>query len=333
MSADSLFGGADGSHSLSPSSLALLNQFLTDTVGGSTTTESIGSSTYVSGIGTHGETQGGVLPGLGAVSGTIDDGVLQLNLNLPANTGLVFEGMNGATPDGMGAFLKSVLDTYHPNATQQASLDAAVNQLVDAMKAQGVTNVVFRVFDIMSNSGNGALAAPDGSLGAAAQDLVLDASQNPGVQAFMVDLLHASNAVVLKGVEYALVSNAGTIKSEGTTPVRIVADLAAQDITGGDGNDTLVGGGGNDTLTGGLGNDVFGFSALGHVTIKDFDVAHDTVAFASTGITNIQQLAHLVTSVDNAPTGVTFNFGHDASITLVGVSAAQITSDLIKFTF
>jgi Ca2+-binding RTX toxin-like protein len=193
--------------------------------------------------------------------------------------------------------------------------------------------VVFRVFDFTASAGNGALAAPDGALAAGANDMVIDASQNTGVQAFVVNLLHATDTVVLKGVEQALVANAGTIKVEGNAPIRLVGDLAAQDITGGGGNDTLVGGGGNDTLTGGLGNDVFGFSALGHVTLKDFDVAHDSVAFASTGITNIQQLAALVTSVDNAPAGVTFNFGHDASITLVGVSASQITSDLIKFTF
>jgi Ca2+-binding RTX toxin-like protein len=333
MAADSLFGGSDTS-TLSGGSLALLNQYLTDTVGGSTTTESIGGSTYVSGAGMHGETQGGILPGLGAISGTIDDGVLHLNLNLPGASGLVFEGLDGATPDATGSFLKSVVSSYHPSATQQASLDAAVDQLVNAMKAQGVTDVVFRMFDIMANSGNGALAAPGAALGAGAHDIVLDASQNPGVQAFAVNLFHATDAVVLKGVEYALVACAGTIKVEDSSPIRLVGDLAAQDVTGGGGNDTLVGGGGNDTLTGGLGNDVFGFSALGHVTLTDFDVAHDKMAFSFAGLTNIQQLAALVTSVDNAPTGVTVHFGHDdASITLVGVSADQITSDLIKFTF
>jgi Ca2+-binding RTX toxin-like protein len=277
--------------------------------------------------------QGAILPGGSLISGTVNDGVLSLTLNLPTGSGLLFEGQNNVTPDGAGTFLHSVVNGYHPSATQLASLNAAVDQLVGAMKAQGITNVVFRVFDFMAKTGTGALAAPDGALSAGANDIVIDASQNPGAQAFAIDLLHATNTVVLKGVEQAIVANAGTIKVEGTTPIHLVGDIAAQNITGGDGNDTLVGGGGNDTLTGGLGNDVFGFSALGHVTIKDFDVAHDTVAFSSTGITNIQQLAHLVTSVDNAATGVTFNFGHDASITLVGVSAAQITSDLIKFTF
>src|SRR6185369_1261963 len=134
MAADSLFGGTDTS-ALSAGSLALLNQFLGDTVG-TTTLESIGGSTYMSGTGSHGETQGGILPGTGAISGTIDDGVLHLNLNLPGSTGLLFEGINGSTPDAAGTFLHSVVSSYHPSATQQASLDAAVDQLVSAMKAQ-----------------------------------------------------------------------------------------------------------------------------------------------------------------------------------------------------
>jgi len=329
MSADSLFGGS--SSGLTDGSLALLNQFLTDTVGGSTTTGTMGGAGWVYGSGHSGETQGAILPGLG-VSGGMYNGSLQLNLNLPAGSGIVFEGNSGMTPDQAGAFLKGVVDTYHPGVTQLNSLYAAVDQLVNAMKGSGVTTLTVRVFDILNSAGNGAQAAA-GALGATGPDTVIDATQTPGVQAFAVDLLHAAGAVVLKGVEYAAVANAGTIRVEGTTPIRIQGDMASQDITGGAGNDTLVGGGGNDTLTGGLGNDVFGFSALGHYTIKDFDAAHDTIAFSSTGITNIQQLAHLVTSVDNAASGVTFNFGHDASITLVGVSAAQITSDLIKFTF
>ena len=327
MSADSLFGGtAPGS--LSANTLALLNHFLTDTVGGSAITAAFGSSTYVSGIGTHGEFQGGVLPGVGALSGTIDDGALQLTLNLPGKTGFVFEGMDSVSPDAAGAFLHSVVSSYNPHADQKASVDSAVDQLVLSLKAQGVSNVSFRVFDFMADAGS----APAGALGAAPSDTVIDASANSGVQAFAINLLHGGS-VVLKGVEQAVVANTGTIRVEGNTPIHLVGDLTAQDITGGGGNDTLVGGGGNDTLTGGLGSDVFGFSALGHYTVKDFDVAHDTAAFNIGGITNIQQLAAQVTSVDNAPSGVTYHFGNDASITLVGVSAAQITSDLIKFTF
>ncbi len=331
MSADSLFGGtAPGS--LSANTLALLDRFLTDTVGGSASNGAFGSSTYMSGTGTHGEFQGGVLPGAGAISGTIDDGVLQLTLNLPGKTGFVFEGMDSVSPDAAGAFLHSVVASYNPHADQKASVDSAVDQLVVSLKAQGVSSVSFRVFDFMSDA-TGPVSAASGALGAAASDTVIDASVNTGVQALVVNLLHATGAVVLKGVEQAVVANAGTIRVEGNTPIHIVGDLTAQDITGGGGNDTLVGGGGNDTLTGGLGSDVFGFSALGHHVVKDFDVAHDSLAFSTTGVTNIQQLAALITSVDNAPSGVTYHFGNDASITLVGVSAAQITSDLIKFTF
>src|SRR6185369_1012879 len=252
MSADSLFGGtAPGS--LSANTLALLNHFLTDTVGGSAITAAFGSSTYVSGTGTHGEFQGGVLPGVGALSGTIDDGALQLTLNLPGKTGFVFEGMDSVSPDAAGAFLHSVVSSYNPHADQKASVDSAVDQLVLSLKAQGVSNVSFRVFDFMADAGS----APAGALGAAPSDTVIDASANSGVQALAINLLHAGT-VVLKGVEQAVVANTGTIRVEGNTPIHLVGDLTAQDITGGGGNDTLVGGGGNDTLTGGLGSDVFG---------------------------------------------------------------------------
>ena len=334
MAADSLFGGSDAGGgsipvTLSDDALSLLNHFLTDTVEGSTSGGSLGGSSYVMGHGSNGESQGGILPGAAPISGTIHDGVLQLTLNLPAGTGLVFEGVDGMTPDAWGSFLNSVVDSYHAPAAQSASLHAAVQQLVDAVKSQGVTDVVVRVFDVM----HGSSAQGNGALGAGSNDIVIDAGNNAGSQLFAVNLLHADEPVVLRGVENAVVANAGTVEVEGNTSIHLVGDIAAQNIIGGGGNDTLVGGGGNDTLTGGLGSDVFGFSALGHVTLTDFDVAHDTAAFSSSGITNIQQLAALVTSVENDAAGVTFNFGPDASITLVGVSASEITSDLIKFTF
>ena len=334
MAADSLFGGSDSGGgstpvALSDDALSLLNHFLTDTIAGSTSSGSLGGSPYVIGQGTHGEDQGGILPGAAPISGTISDGVLQLTLNLPAGTGLVFKGVDGLTPDDWGSFLDSIVDSYHAPAAQSESLHAAVQQLVDAVKSQGVTDVVVRVFDVM----HGSAGPGNGSLAAGSNDIVIDAGANAGSQLFAVNLLHADEPVVLKGVENAVVANAGTIEVEGNTSIHIVGDIAAQNIIGGGGNDTLVGGGGNDTLTGGLGSDVFGFSALGHVTLTDFDVAHDKVAFSSSGITDIHQLAALVTSVVEAPTGVTFNFGPDASITLVGVSASEITSDLIKFTF
>ena len=219
MSADSLFGGS--SSGLTDGSLALLNQFLTDTVGGSTTTGDMGGSGWVYGTGHNGETQGAILPGLGlSGGGGLYIGSLQLDLNLPAGSGLVFEGDSGMTPDQAGAFLKGVVDTYHPGATQLDSLYAAVDQLVGAMKGNGVSTLTVRAFDILNSAGNGAQAAA-GALGATGPDLVIDATQNAGVQAFAVDLLHAAGAVVLKGVEYAAVTNAGTIRVEGTTPIRI----------------------------------------------------------------------------------------------------------------
>lgn len=332
-SADSLFGGSDDPNGgtppvqLSDAAIALLDQFLTDTVGGSTTGGSIDGANYVVGTGGDGEVQGGILPGVGSVEGTITNGVLELELTLPADSGLVFQGLDNVSLDEWVTFLKGVVDTYDTTGGQHDSLYAAIDQLADSMAAQGVTTVVIRVFDAITGGTPGASAPLAGGL----SDMVIDASSTPDVTVFAVELSNLS--WVLKGVENAVIANAGSVTAEGSTPIHLVADAASQDITGGSGNDTLVGGGGNDTLTGGLGDDIFGFSALGHVTITDFDVAHDTLAFSSTGITSVADLAALVTGVSQTSEGVTFNFGHDASITLVGVSAAEITSDLIKLTF
>jgi len=332
MSSDSQFGGTGAGGgpvpvNLSDAAIALLDKFLFDTVGGTTTTGTLDGSPTTQGIGSDGELQGGILPGLGTVEGTLSNGVLQLDLSLPAEVGLIFQGLDEVSVDQWVTFLKGVVTDYGVTEGQQSSLFGAIDQIAQSMMDAGVTSIVLRVFSSVTGGTEGASAPLAGGLG----DMVIDASATPDVTVFGVEL--GGLSWVLKGVENAVIANAGSVTIEGSTAVHLVADTASQSLVGGSGNDTLVGGGGNDTLTGGLGDDVFGFSALGHVTITDFDVAHDSLGFSSTGITSIAQLAGLVTGVTQTAEGVTFNFGHDASITLVGVSASEITSDLIKLTF
>ena len=47
-------------------------------------------------------------------------------------------------------------------------------------------------------------------------------------------------------------------------------------------------------------------------------------------MTSLAQLASLVTSIDEAKTEVTYNFGPDASITLVGITPAEISEAVIE---
>ncbi len=337
MASDSLFGGStDLTQVVSSSSLDLINAFLTDTVGGSAITGVIGDSTIVIGSGSDGEKQGALLPSGSAISGSIDDGVLKLDIQVPAGSGFVFEGKDHASADTVGAFLNSIIDAYLPPddpATPQVLRDGltnAVNDLVNSMKALGVTDIVVRMIDFVSGNNLPSLSA----LGP--HDVLLDVSATAGGnEAFFINLhgLGVDDTLVLTGIENVMLAGQGRVRVDGDTPVVITNDGGNQDITGGGGNDTLIGGGGNDTLTGGAGDDTFGFRALGHYKIEDFAKGHDHIAFKVGGIDNVFELLPYLTGVTQNTEGVTLDFGPNFSLTLVGISAADITADMIKFTF
>ena len=334
MASDSLFGGfsTGGGNTpmpLSPEALGLLNQFLTDTLGTSIERTNIDGAPAVVGETADGEIQGAIAPPIGLIDGSIVNGVLNLNISLPNATGVVFGGLDGATPDDFAQYLYDIIDEYAPSSAEAQSLMNAVAALLEAIHEQGVTNVVVRVFDLLT--GDSTSSAP---LAGGLDNIVIDASAYAGVEVFAINLSQAApgQGVVFKGVANALVAGTGSVSAEGSTAIQIQADMHAQHITGGDGNDTLVGGGGADTLTGGLGDDVFGFTGLGHHVVTDFDKAHDKLAFEVPGVTTLAQLGALVTGVEQTTAGVTYHFGHDASITLTGVSAADVTTNLILLT-
>lgn len=334
MSADSLFGGStDLSAIVDADSLALINQFLTDTVGGSTITGTIGDTTILLGSGDDGQKQGALLPGDSPTQGSMDDGVLQLNISLPASLGFVFEGKDNATPDTVGTFLSQVIDNYLPPGTSEElreSLNNAVSDLVDSLKDAGIENVVVRMIDFVGGSSG---QQQSGLRALGANEILFDAGASAGNQLFALNMagLNAGTTLVLQNVENALLSGAGSVRVEGNEAIRITSDSADQNITGGGGNDTLIGGGGHDTLTGGAGDDVFAFARLGHFDITDLS-GGDKIAFDVSGVTSVAQLLPLITGVTETAQGVTYHFGADASITLVGLSAADVTADLVKFT-
>lgn len=338
MAADSLFGGGGGAlpDLLGQESLDLLNKFLTDTVGGSSSTQSVGDSTFLSGTGENGETQGALLPTGSSITGTINNGTLQLEISLPRGLGFVFAGLDEATADSVGLFLYTIVNSYIPlgvNDALRESLLAAVDDLISSIKALGLPNLVVRVVDFMDEeSSTGSLAHE--RLAAPSSEVNFSATSSDNeLFAFNLRNLSADEILVIKGVENALVSGNGAIRVEGNAGVRITSDSNDQLIIGGGGNDTLIGGGGNDTLTGGDGDDVFAFARLGNFLITDFDPTHDTFTFKIPGVTNVQELLAIVTDATQTSTGVTFDFGGQGSITLVGISADELTADMVKFTF
>jgi len=103
-----------------------------------------------------------------------------------------------------------------------------------------------------------------------ANEVLVDTSATNDYDIFTLDLLESGgDSVVLKGVDAAVLLDSGRVRVEGNTPIIISSDSAAQNITGGGGNDTLIGTG-NDTLTGGSGDDIFGINAAGKYVITDF---------------------------------------------------------------
>lgn len=335
MSGDSLFGGGtDLSTVVSTASLGLLNRFLTDTVGGSAITGAIGGSTVVIGSGSDGEKQGALLPSGNSIAGNIDDGVLSLDIIVPAGTGFVFEGKDNATPDTVGDFLSSVIDAYLPPSNPgmeifRESLNNAVNDLVNSLKALGVTSIVVRMIDFTSGNRPAATSEVVG-----ANEVLLDATDSAGNELFMVNLngLNMDKTLVLSGVENVMLAGAGSVRIAGTAGAMVTSDIGDQNIIGGGGNDTLIGGGGSDTLTGGVGDDVFGFVRLGHFTIEDFGTG-DSIAFNVPWMHSLNDLLPYLTRVTETPQSLSLEFGGDFSLTLVGVSAGELTADMIKFTF
>ena len=112
--------------------------------------------------------------------------------------------------------------------------------------------------------------------------------------------------------------------------VTLFSPSAHQNMNGGTGNDVLIAGP-NDNLTGGGGNDSFVFNpGSGKDVITDFSLNLDTLNFSHTLFTNAQQaIAH--THDVNGNAVITIDAAD--SVTLLGVTTAQLTAHLSDFHF
>lgn len=349
MSSDSLFGGGDTVDGggnvpggvLDSSDRALLDALLADFVGGPAVDFDGGK--LLNGTGPGGEKQGALTPGTGELQGPITNGDITMEVDIPAGIGLTFTGKDGQTPNAAESYLNTAIGGYfspnvNPNSDagqQQQSLTGAVDDLLGSLG--GGKDVSVRLIDFLGKTSPGSGPAPDGvTVQAANLQVVVDAGTSPGKQVFAFNLgkLAGTETLVVKNAEGVIVGGAGTVQVENAAGVRVESDNQAQKVIGGSGNDTLVGAG-NDTLTGGAGHDLFAFSfgQRGHFTVTDFDKTQDSFAIKIPGVTNFAQLANAVTKTTDTPTGVTYEFGPDMSVTLVGVHPQDITAALIKYTF
>ena len=104
-------------------------------------------------------------------------------------------------------------------------------------------------------------------------------------------------------------------------------------ITGGLDNDILLAGFGEDKLSGNEGSDIFGFYASGHFEAQDLNLVEDRIYFdaVKTGLSNIDDVNQMITAVNQREDGVEIEFGHDASVNLIGINFSEITAEMIGF--
>lgn len=338
--------GALSDQGLSSTTQALIDQFVF--IDGQVTETSVTGGTIVVGQGGN-QVGSGVLEtqalflnqGTSSpVTASIDDGQLTLTVTLPPGVDLGLTGPSQAiNANQLHDYVNNLIGQALPEQTNdpyqaayKQSLELATQLLSQLLDGQ---NIHIRIvsFADSSQSASSSITTAAESTG---NTIVFDGGQTTDAEvlALRLDQVKDGTVVTLKNVTNALLVDSGSVVIEGSTAARVVGDITDQKITGGDGNYTLVGGGGNDTLVGGAGDDVIGFNAAGHYTIEGFDAAHDKLAFANiASITNLDQLNALITKVTETDGNVTYEFNNgEASITLVGVSADQITSDLVQFT-
>lgn len=362
MASDSLISSTGATTTLSGAAISVLDKFLSDNNAASQIVADAGNgSKIVVSSGANGDINIAITPPTEASTGSLSDGAGKtLNYQLSANLGLASKSVDATDTGSAKTYVQNIIDKYIPPTTQvdtpagvqKQSLVDSLNQILSALATteggSALANVQIRTIDFFSSSSSSAslhdsdshsfaILDSDGSYQGidslvGANDVLLDAGTSTGTQLFVLNLAGlAGKTLALQNVEAAVLAAGGTVRVEGNTPIKITSDNQAQNITGGGGNDTLIGTG-NDTLTGGAGNDVFGFSGKGKFIVTDFNKAGDMLAFDSSFASDINALKAKVTSVTTTSNSVTYNFGPDTSITLVGVSATDLTASMIKFT-
>ena len=283
------------------SALATASNVTTSTITtGGTGTVVTGAGTQIAGLAT---TVGAVVAGQTGLNGaTVSDGVVTTQVTTPANVALVTQG------------------TAAPVTATEAQnyLQALVNAA--APGDQALTNMVNTIANGVNGQAAVRVAIVDSSAANTSGQVVLDVSgSNTNVVQAVV--ANGNNVVVNGATAVAAVGN-GSFQVSGTQGVLVAGDGANQVISGGAGRDTLVGGGGIDSIVGGAG-DIVGFNSVGNYTVSGS--SNVVLNFGSVGVTSLNQLASLVTGVQQNGDATTYIFDNGvASITLVGINLGQV---------
>lgn len=323
MAADSIVGGAAVLEDLGPALAGLIEGVLFDTQAGSITTTTLGAATVVSGSGANNEAQGVLLPASTGVSGTLTNGVFSANVDLPAQVGLTFEGLNNVVSGAaVQSYLDSVVDANVPPTDAGAALGASLKSAIAAVIGGSTPNAVVRVMSILDN-------APGSAPGT---EIVVSGSGTNGDEVLAVNMspVKGGKTLVVENIESVIVVGKGTVAVGDSNDTKLAGDLRDQMLIGGGGSDTLMGGGGADTLTGGAGDNTFVISGHGHLTITDFKHS-DKIVFQVPGITNIAELREALAKTEFIDGNVIATFDDGSVVTLVGVDPNSLTTDLFAF--
>lgn len=324
MATDSVVGAVGGN--LSDQSKAILAEVVA-LITGTVAYVDVGGAKAVYGTESQGVIAGALPPAATAVTGVLKDTNFVANVELPAGVGVNFKGPSSdVSVDQAVNYFKDLITAALPSNSadptvqaKSAALQAAVNLLkADEQTAQASVRVIEVAKSLQASAAESVKITGTGN----AKEIV----------AINTSHLAPNQKLILQDLEKVILVNKADVVVTGDKSALVVGDNADQKITGGQGADTLVGGGGSDTLVGGAGSDSFGFVSGGQFQIGDFNPKDDKFAFDIPGVHSIQDLVKLITKVDDSAAGVSYTFGNAGTITLVGVKAADITADMIKFT-
>lgn len=324
MASDSVAGAVGGN--LSDESKSLLSEVVAQ-ITGTAAYVNVGGATAVFGPDATGAIVGTLPVNNLAITGEFRDTNFAVNVELPANSGINFQGPStNITTEAAADYFNELIEAAFPNGNESPAVQEKAQSLtaaVDLVKNSGSTaDTSVRLIEVIST------AQPD----AAGNLTIVGNGASNEVVAINTEQLGANQQLILQDLEKVILVNNADVVITGTTAALVVGDNADQKITGGQGADTLVGGGGSDTLVGGAGSDTFGFVSGGLFVLGDFNPTSDKLFFNIPGILNVNQLAGLVTRVEDHSSGAIYTFGNAGSISLVGIKSTDVTADLISFT-
>jgi Ca2+-binding RTX toxin-like protein len=225
-------------------------------------------------------------------------------------------GGGSAVSDAQRNYLIGAAEKFDAGANMVAEIDAALKIL--SQGSGSATNLEAYVARLGMSTESNTLT-----------ELKLDFADTPKDSLLLYRLADLPGVTAaFSNIEKLVLVGQGAARIDGSQGAFMIGDSNRQSFAGGTGNDTLVGGGGADTLAGGAGNDTFGFIKKGHYTITDFKQGEDQLAFGFAGVSSKADLAAFLTNVTDGEGQVTFHFGDDASITLVGVAASDVVNSL-----